>query len=178
MGAVNADTGLLSVGSVVVVDSVFSNTLVGIATNRSSTDPSPAEGQAANSLILDNVQFSNVNQPVTGPADVTLLSDSSVNTWGQGHQYTPNGPQVFQGTFTSQGRAIEYIEKSKPQYETVSASGFLSARDAGAKGDGKTDDTAALNAAIAKAASSGLILFLDHGDYLVTDVRGYNQVGL
>jgi glucan 1,3-beta-glucosidase len=169
MGAVNPDTGVLSVGSVVVVDSVFSNTPVGIATNRSSTDPIPAEGQAANSLILDNVQFNNVDQPVTGPADTTVLP-SSVDTFGQGHKYTPNGPDVFQGPFTSQGRAIEYVEKSKPQYETIPASGFLSARDAGCKGDGKTDDTAALNAAITTSVSTGLVLFLDHGDYLVTDV--------
>jgi hypothetical protein len=169
MGARNPDTGLLSVGSIVVVDSVFSNTPVGIATNRSSTDPTPVEGQAANSVILDNVKFNAVAQPVTGPGDVTVLSENSVNTWGQGHKYTPNGPQVFQGDFASQGRVIEYVEKSKPQYENIPASGFLSARDTGAKGDGKTDDTAALNAAIAKAASTGKILFLDHGDYLVTD---------
>jgi glucan 1,3-beta-glucosidase len=177
MGAVNPDTGVLSVGSVVIVDSVISNTKVGIATNRSSTDPSPSEGQAANSLILDNVQFTNVDQPVTGPGDTTVFYGSSVDTFGQGHKYTPNGPQVFQGTFSSQGRAIEYVEKSKPQYESIPASGFLSARDAGVKGDGKTDDTAALNAAIAKAVSSGLVLFLDHGDYLVTDVRTYYHAG-
>jgi glucan 1,3-beta-glucosidase len=170
MGARNPGTGVLSVGSMVVVDSVFSNTPVGIATNRSSTDPTPVEGQAANSLILDNVKFNNVAQPVTGPGDVTVLSENSVNTWGQGHKYTPTGPEVFQGPFSSSGRAIEYVEKSKPQYEKISASGFLSARDAGARGDGKTDDTAALNAAVTKAASSGLILYLDHGDYLVTDV--------
>ena len=169
MGSRSTETGLLTVGSVVVVDSVFSNTPVGIATNRTSTDDAAEGGEAANSVILDNVKFNNVAQPVTGPGDVTVLADSSVNTWGQGHKYGPTGPQVFQGPFTSQGRSIEYVEKSKPQYENVPVSDFLSARDAGAKGDGKTDDTAALNAAISKAASSGLILFLDHGDYLVTD---------
>lgn len=35
-------------------------------------------------------------------------------------------------------------------------------------GDGKTDDTSALNAAIQSAVSAGQVLYLDHGDYLVT----------
>lgn len=169
MAAADPNTTVLSVGSLVVVDSVFRNTPIGIQANRSSSDPSPATGQAANSLILDNVQFESVAQPVTGPADVTVLSSSSVDSWGQGHMYSPSGPQVFQGIFESQGRSTKYIEASKPQYENVAASGFLSARDAGAKGDGSTDDTVALNALFTKAAALGKVVYLDAGDYLVTD---------
>jgi len=169
MASADPNSGILSVGSVVVVDSVFQNTPIGIQTGRSNSDPSPPEGQAANSLILDNVQFNNVAQPVTGPAGSTVLSSSSVGTWGQGHSYTPNGPQTFQGPFTSQGRSTQYTETSKPQYGSLPASSFLSARDAGCRGDGSTDDTACLNALFANALAQGKVVYLDAGDYLVTD---------
>jgi len=49
---------------------------------------------------------------------------------------------------------------------------FLSARDAGAKGDGVTDDTAALNRLFQKASggySQKQVAFLDAGYYKVTD---------
>jgi hypothetical protein len=44
----------------------------------------------------------------------------------------------------------------------------LSARSAGATGNGRTDDTTALQNAINSAKSQGKVLYLDHGDYLVT----------
>lgn len=60
----------------------------------------------------------------------------------------------------------------KPQYDHVPASNFLSARAFGARGDGATDDTAALNALFAAAAAgfaSGTVAFVDAGYYLVSD---------
>lgn len=62
----------------------------------------------------------------------------------------------------------KYYERSKPQCECLPYSSFLSARSAGAKGDGRTDDTNALQTAINNAKSQGKVLFLDHGNYLVT----------
>lgn len=44
----------------------------------------------------------------------------------------------------------------------------MSARSAGAIGNGRTDDTTALQNAINNAKSQGKVLYLDHGDYLVT----------
>ena len=49
----------------------------------------------------------------------------------------------------------------------VPPSGSLSARDFGAKGDGRTDDQPALQAAIHAAQRQGRALFLPAGDYLV-----------
>ena len=45
---------------------------------------------------------------------------------------------------------------------------FSSVRDGGTKGDGVTDDTAALTQVIAQAAQSGKIVFFDAGTYKVT----------
>mgnify|MGYP000862262521 CR=1 FL=1 len=63
----------------------------------------------------------------------------------------------------------KYYERSKPLYEYYSASQVVSARDFGAKGDGNTDDTEALNTFFAAAAEKRLIAFLDAGIYLVSD---------
>ncbi|KAL8646886.1 MAG: hypothetical protein Q9210_005874 [Variospora velana] len=55
-----------------------------------------------------------------------------------------------------------------PQYESVPASQFLSARAAGATGDGKSDDTRPLQDVFIRAASERKIVFLDAGIYSIT----------
>ena len=60
------------------------------------------------------------------------------------------------------------VERAKPQYETVPVTSFISVKAQGAKGDGKTDDTAALQK-IFDTADSNSIIYFDHGSYIVTD---------
>ncbi|KAJ0420535.1 pectate lyase superfamily protein-domain-containing protein [Aspergillus carlsbadensis] len=60
------------------------------------------------------------------------------------------------------------FEKSKPLYESYPASSFISVKSAGAKGDGSTDDTAAIQAVL-DSATANQIIFFDHGAYVVTD---------
>ena len=59
------------------------------------------------------------------------------------------------------------FEKSKPQYETVPASSFISVKSQGAKGDGVTDDTQAIQNVL-NSASADQIVYFDHGHYIVT----------
>ncbi|EFR04093.1 hypothetical protein MGYG_07100 [Nannizzia gypsea CBS 118893] len=59
------------------------------------------------------------------------------------------------------------FERAKPQYENVPASQFISVKSAGAKGDGKTDDTKAIQAVLDKATADQVVYF-DHGAYLIT----------
>jgi glucan 1,3-beta-glucosidase len=59
------------------------------------------------------------------------------------------------------------FERSKPQYETVPASSFVSVKSAGAKGDGTTDDTAAIQKVL-DGVTSDQIVFFDHGAYIIT----------
>ncbi|KAK0252307.1 hypothetical protein LTS09_012652 [Friedmanniomyces endolithicus] len=162
-----------SVGSVTFIDSSISNTGVGIATAHGPNSQPPTAG----SLILENVIFTNVGIAVEGEGNTVALAGGSftVAGWGEGHSYTPNGPQTFEGPITPVARPAsllqsggKYYERSKPQYQQYPVQNFLSARSAGATGDGHTDDTAALQRAILTARAQGKILFVDQGDYLVS----------
>jgi glucan 1,3-beta-glucosidase len=165
-----------SVGSVTFIDSSITNTPIGFITGRLKNGNS--QPPAAGSLILENVALENVPIAVEGP-DGTALAGTTGSTviagWGQGHAYTPNGPQSFEGPITPNSRpgALlqgdgKYYERSKPQYGTLPVTSFLSARSYGATGNGKTDDTAALQNLFLAGAAQGKVVFVDAGTYKVT----------
>jgi glucan 1,3-beta-glucosidase len=175
VSASNPSTGSLFVGSVAVIDSSITNTPVGIVTAYSSTSQPPTAG----SLILENVALTNVPvavQSSSSGAVVLAGGTLTIPSWGQGHKYTPSGPVSFQGGFSALSRpgpllapgSSSYYTRSKPQYESQPVSAFVSARSAGATGNGVTDDTAALQAAINSATAAGQIVFLDAGTYVIT----------
>ncbi|KAI1172087.1 glycoside hydrolase family 55 protein [Nemania sp. FL0916] len=161
----------LSVGSAIIMDSTFSGGSVAIKTAyTASTAPDTAD-----SLILENVKLTNTGTAVQG-ASGTLLNGGSTTIagWGQGHQYVSGANRELSGSITPNSRPSSllgsngYYSRSKPQYNTLAASSFVSARSSGAKGDGSTDDTAALQSAITSATNAGKVLFLDYGLYKVT----------
>ena len=177
--ALNMSTGgpsAQSVGSVTFIDSSITNTPIGFITGRLKNGESlpPATG----SLILENVELNNVPIAVEGPDGIALAGTTGstvIAGWGQGHAYTPNGPTNFEGPITPNQRpgALlqgdgKYYERSKPQYGTVPVSNFLSARSFGAKGDGSTDDTAALQALFLAGTAPGKMVFINAGTYKVT----------
>ncbi|KAI5283843.1 hypothetical protein KEM54_001796, partial [Ascosphaera aggregata] len=59
-------------------------------------------------------------------------------------------------------------ERSRPQYEEVPVTSFISVKSKGAKGDGETDDTVAFQNAI-DGLEDGQILYVDHGLYVLKD---------
>lgn len=165
-------TGGQNVGSITLVDSSITNTPIGILIASSTT---PA---TAGSLIVENVALSNVPIAIQYSGGATVLAGSSgtstIGAWGQGHEYTPTGPKSFKGAFTANTRpsallsGSKYYVRSKPQYNTLAVTSFSSVRSAGAKGDGRTDDTTALQNIINSATSAGKVVFFDAGTYLVT----------
>lgn len=168
-------TGSQNVGSITFIDSSITDTPIGFITAHSATSQPPTAG----SLILENVQLKNVPVAIQGPGGATYLAGTTgsmnIAGWGQGHSYTPTGPNNFQGPISPfpRPRSLledddKFYERSKPQYTTVPVSQFTSVRDGGAKGDGVTDDTAALAKVIAQAAKSSKIVFFDAGTYKVT----------
>ena len=134
----------LQVGSVTVLDSKISNTGTFLVTGRTeASKPATAGG-----ILLENIELDQVPIAV-GSADggeILKGGSTTIAAWGQGHRYTPNGPEIFQEAITPSERpqglleGNKYYAPSKPQYEDLTADDFMSARDAGATGDGKTDD--------------------------------------
>ncbi|KAJ4266464.1 hypothetical protein NW762_004449 [Fusarium torreyae] len=164
------------VGSITILDSRFENVDTAIATTRNS---SQAIGSTA-SLAMENVKFQIVNNVLLGPEGIDLarsaLNPTSDAVFVMGH-YTNAG-----GTFDATGyypistprspslldRNI-YYERSKPHYEQVPSSYFISAKANGAYGDASHDDTQSLNALFKYTAANGLIAYLDAGYYVVSD---------
>ncbi|KAI9887851.1 MAG: hypothetical protein M1823_000373 [Watsoniomyces obsoletus] len=167
-----------TVGSVMLQDSKISNTRIGVLTSFSNSS-APVTG---GTLIVDNTEFSGAGDAVSSSSNYTLLAgNSKVGLWGQGRQYQsiPNQPfrsARFQGPLEVlpkpssllDGRGA-FFERSRPQYEHYPTSDFLSVRDFGAKGDGKTDDTAAIQNAFNHCISRGAhIIYFDHGAYIIS----------
>ena len=173
-----ADDGNLAVGSITILDSEIRNTPVGIAFGSANATSPPV----ANNFVFENLRLDNVSTAIRGPSGTVLPGSSGpsvIEAWGRGHEYTASsGPTFFEGPIAPNNRPASlapgggagaaFYARSKPQYEDVPLSEFVSARDAGAAGDGVTDDTDALNALFASAAAANRIVFLDAGMYLVT----------
>lgn len=168
----NGGAGDQLVGSVTVPDSTIQDCSTFVVTAWASSTFSNG------SLILENIVLEDVTVAVKGSSGTILAGGSTtISAWGQGHKYTPDGPTNFQGTFTAPIRpsallasgSSNYYTKSKPQYEDSPIASFVSIRTAGAKGDGSTDDTSAIQSALTSAASSGQIVYFDAGTYKVTN---------
>ncbi|OBT63534.1 hypothetical protein VE03_07016 [Pseudogymnoascus sp. 23342-1-I1] len=162
-----------TVGSVLVMDSKISNTPVGITTVY-QTD----EGSTNGTLIIENVDMSS-NVPVAvknaGTKATLLAGNAKIDSWTQGREYKAvnAGKDVQGSTFTTTkpagllGADGRVFAKSKPQYADVPSSSFISVKSKGAKGDGVTDDTAAIQA-VFDAATADNVVYFDHGAYVIT----------
>ncbi|KAF5669029.1 beta-1,3 exoglucanase [Fusarium heterosporum] len=165
-----------SVGSVTMLDSSFENVDVAIATTRKSSQT--MSGIA--SLAMENVKFHNVNNILVGPEGIDLIQSTQDPTGSgvfvMGHYANSSGtfaataryPVPFPRSETLLDGDI-YYERSKPHYELVPSSSFISAKANGAHGAASHDDTQALNALFKFTAENGLIAYLDAGYYIVTD---------
>ncbi|MCJ1379596.1 hypothetical protein MMC17_002698 [Xylographa soralifera] len=174
-----------TVGSVLLQDSTFTGTPSGIVTSFDPTMDIPISG---GTLIIDNVDFSgSTNAIIDDQGKTVLAGGTKVASWGQGKAYTTGAGVTankrastgasqlsIQGALTAPSKPTGLLnaqgaifERSKPQYENVPSSSFLSVKAAGAKGDGVTDDSAAIQALFNKATSDNIVYF-DHGAYLIT----------
>ncbi|KAJ3863894.1 exo-beta-1,3-glucanase [Lentinula novae-zelandiae] len=161
-----------TVGGEAIIDAVVSNTPIFVRTSQ------PSNGKLAGSIVINNAQLTNVPTAVgvVGGATVLAGGTTTIASFGQGNVYKgTNGASTFtQGSITAANKASSLLDsaghifgKMHPQYANYAVSQFVSVKDNGAKGDGHTDDTAALNAIFAKFSGCNIIFF-DAGTYIVT----------
>lgn len=160
-----------TVGSVILQDSKITGTPVGVITAFSDSSIPNTGG----TLVLDNVDFTGCATAVQSNTGASILAGGGVvQSWAQGRRYIGNGGSRIQKTLTPPSKPASLLdgsghifERSKPQYETVPAANFVSVKSAGAKGDGSTDDTAAIQNAI-NSVGNGQVLYFDHGAYIIS----------
>ncbi|KAH8817294.1 glucan 1,3-beta-glucosidase GLUC78 precursor [Xylogone sp. PMI_703] len=168
-----------------LIDSTFDS--VNIVIFLGGSDPNAQLPQ----LLLDNIIISelpggvtNVVETAGGQVIFSVNSAQTIQSWARGKQYlsiTDDGsnsnyatsgslssmaPNKPSGLLDSTGK---WFTRSKPQYENLGVSSFIVVIDLGAVGDGSTDDTAAINAAIQQALASGRVCYFLMGIYLVSD---------
>ena len=161
-----------TVGSITLSDSTFANTPVGVKTAYSGANNVPTTG---NTLVIDNVDFSSCPTAVQGSDGNSIQAGGSViSFWQQGRAYTGSTGTSVQAPATGPSKPAALLdggkvfERSKPQYETVPASSFVSVKSQGAKGDGTTDDTQAIQNAM-NSVTGDQVLYFDHGAYVVSN---------
>ncbi|KAL2863746.1 exo-beta-1,3-glucanase Exg0 [Aspergillus lucknowensis] len=116
-----------------------------------------------------------------GPEDTTTSTSASTSTGGSIHGSSQCSAKAVTKTRVQtalpapakpdsllDSASSKVFERSKPLYETYPASSFVSVKSAGAKGDGTTDDTAAIQSVL-DSATADQIIYFDHGAYIVTD---------
>ncbi|KAG8986773.1 hypothetical protein FRB90_003794, partial [Tulasnella sp. 427] len=172
----NVTTGF-QVGQGSGTEVLLDGTLKNVKTFVNTT--APAGTAFTGSVLIDNVKFNNVTIGLVDETGVTKLTGGTktVRQWAEGRKYydsvtTPtkvqgpiNAPAKPQALLDSSGRIFQ---RGRTDYANYAASQFASVKSAGAKGDGVTDDTKAIQAFIKKNAGCK-ILYFDAGTYVVTD---------
>lgn len=143
-----------TVGAMAIIDATVANTPIFIRNSNSSTS-------LAGSLVLNNVNLQNVPTAVgvVGGEVVLPGGTTTIESWGQGNVYNGSSssfqfmkanipaPTKDKSLLDSTGKIFG---RARPQYEDYAVDQFVSVKSQGAKGDGKTDDTAALQAVFDK----------------------------
>ncbi|KAF1850325.1 glycoside hydrolase family 55 protein [Cucurbitaria berberidis CBS 394.84] len=121
-----------------------------------------------------------MNNVQKGVADasgnIILASSAHIDQWVAGPTYSPKR-EFSMGkstTYTRQpflldpsgGTNVPYFERAKPQYEDRSVGDFVNIKNFGARGDGVSDDTSAIQSAL--NANVGKIIHVDAGTYIIT----------
>ena len=180
-----------TVGGEAIIDAVVSRTPIFVRTSNSSN------GKLAGSLVLNNIKLIDVPTAVGVVGGEVVLKGGSkvIAAWAQGNVYQGTSGVA---TFT-QSRIVDFDKplslldgegrifgKAHPQYADHDVSQFVSVRSHGAKGDGKTDDTRAIQSILTKVGAEfasaysrpdrttaqyacDKIVFFDAGTYIITD---------
>lgn len=124
----------------------------------------PSNGRLAGSLVINNAKLTNVPTAVA-VADGTVIlvgGTTTIQSWGQGNIFsnTDGSGSFVQSNIVIANKPSVLLDgngkifgKTHPQYAAYAVDQFVSVKDNGARGDGLTDDTAALKAIFDKVNS-------------------------
>ncbi|KAF7360849.1 Glucan 1,3-beta-glucosidase [Mycena sanguinolenta] len=176
-----------SAGGVLIIDSKISSTGIGI--RMSSSQPTTLGG----SIVLDNIAFTGISTAnIQDSSGVVVAANTGIGLeWFQGNVYLGETKRYLRGSYTPVDSRPEtltdssgtYFSRSRPQYESYQPSQFVTllTSGVGAKGDGVTDDTAAINTFLSTYSGCAILLF-ETSTYLVTDTifvpAGTQMVGV
>ncbi|RKL32578.1 Glucan 1,3-beta-glucosidase [Fusarium proliferatum] len=164
------------IGSLHLTDLRFHYVKVAVSTSVMSDN--------STALLLSNSGFYNVDTIVqdTFKSQVLLRGGKgtvNVDTWGFGRVTSANGTTAFHNganldspvrndSLVTGGRK-QFFTRRRPKYDDLGFSQILDAKAYGAKGDGKTDDTAVLKHLFSAAANMSAIVYVPFGVYIITD---------
>ncbi|KAL4884771.1 pectin lyase fold/virulence factor [Aspergillus karnatakaensis] len=163
-----------NIGSVSFIDSRFTDVTTAIILAPASATP----GSGTTGLILDNTR---IDGPIVDTASRTYLGAGYYDNWVLGPTYSNSVRLWFSGSSIPYPREASllgatvdgldkppYYERKKNQYADRSISDFVQLKSLGARGDGVTDDTAAIQKAFNEYGSGDKIIFVDAGTYILT----------
>ncbi|KAK8044972.1 exo-1-3-beta-D-glucanase [Apiospora rasikravindrae] len=161
-------------GSIYVMDSSFAS--VGAVLHANAQSKTILDSSI---ITLDNIGVADVGAMVTFEGDGLLLIPTEDidfyilgNVQEGGSFYGIYGldvkvPSPLLTSAATRYRRDSYFVKSRPQYAGLGTGDIVNVKEHGAKGDGKTDDTAAIRDALSMATKNNLVYF-PAGSYIVT----------
>ncbi|RAL02989.1 glycoside hydrolase family 55 protein [Aspergillus ibericus CBS 121593] len=164
-------------GSTYILDSMFDETPIAI-----KAEFEKKTILETSIITLDNVGVNGVDTMLAFLDDESLdLMNGDINfvTVGNLHEDSSNSFGYYSVKVQTPPPALldaaddqviyrdSYFYRNRPQYETLSTGDIVNVKDHGAAGDGSTDDTAAIVAALALATADNLIYF-PPGSYIIT----------
>ncbi|KAF3929479.1 hypothetical protein ABW19_dt0200131 [Dactylella cylindrospora] len=171
----NGDPGAQGTGSILVLDSRFSNVATPIITRSGSGGRSP-------NIVIDNLLVEGTTKDIVYGLDGESIlegtldgSPLTIKSWAIGRRYTNTdgtgayvaghvdpAPSKPEGLL---GQSGKYFTRSRPQYENLAASEFIIATDHDIMNDGSGDQSAAINSLLENA--NGRPVFFPAGIYQV-----------
>ncbi|KAI0402848.1 pectate lyase superfamily protein-domain-containing protein [Xylaria palmicola] len=163
-------------GSATIMDSTFSN-IRGSAIEMAA--PVDVRNSGFTGLVLDNVNLggkiqdhfsSNVILPAGYYKNYVLGATyrGDRRAWTKGSMDYTREPTLL-GSSVAGLQVAPYFERKRNQYSDKVASDFVHLKDQGARGDGTTDDTAAVQRAFNTYGDGSKVIFVDAGTYILTN---------
>ncbi|KAI0198590.1 pectate lyase superfamily protein-domain-containing protein [Astrocystis sublimbata] len=163
-------------GSVTIIDSTFSNIRDSAIEMAAPVD---TRDSGFTGLVLDNVNLGAKIQDHW--SSNVILAAGYYKTYVLGATYKGDqrswtvGPTDYTREPTLLGPSVSglqvapYFERKKNQYTDKSAADFVHLKDLGARGDGTTDDTAAVQQAFNAYGDGSKIIYVDAGSYILSN---------